>query len=175
MLGQNGMGSNISREPRNPPQDGRQLVLCSMRSQMKNFFVKAVKASKLSANLWVENTCGGGFRKRQLLWRPMTVPICCVSLRDFPHTRAQGTPRRTRLHRAVHGGITRRPVSQKERGGPRDRPLQRPASRQEASGTILPVRATRSSTGGYLGGFIPSISPLDGVHSAQQGRTMPRR
>ncbi len=53
MLGQNGMGSNISREPRNPPQDGRQLVLCSMRSQMKNFYAKAVKASKVCGNLWV--------------------------------------------------------------------------------------------------------------------------
>ncbi len=43
LLGQNGMGSNISR---NPPQDGRKLVPCAIRSQMKNFFVKAVKASK---------------------------------------------------------------------------------------------------------------------------------
>ncbi len=43
---------------------------------------------------------------------------------------------------AVNGGMTRRPVSQKERGGPRDRPLQPPASRQEASGATLPVRDT---------------------------------
>ncbi len=48
MLGQNGMGSNISREPRNPPQDGRQLVLCSMRSQMKNFSPKPSKRQRFA-------------------------------------------------------------------------------------------------------------------------------
>ena len=88
--GKTGWAATYPANPANPPQDGRQLVPCAIRSQMKNFFVKAVKASKLSGNLWVEKTFGKGFRKRQLLWRPMTVPICRVSMRDFPHTRAPG-------------------------------------------------------------------------------------
>ncbi len=38
MLVQNGIGRTISRNTRNPPQDGRQLVPCSIRSHMKNLF-----------------------------------------------------------------------------------------------------------------------------------------
>ncbi len=45
---------------------------------------------------------------------------------------------------AVHGEMTRRPVSRKERGGRKERPLQRPSSRHEASGaTLLPRTRSR--------------------------------
>ncbi len=69
---------------------------------------------------------------------------------------------------AVHGEITRRTVSQKERGGRKERPLQRPANRQEFSGATLPVRDTGASTRGSLFRNILSIDLLEGVYSARK-------